>query len=155
MDSAQAPARPLRMEAFMRELGKLTSANVAALKEPGRYGDGNGIDLLISRWGTKSWMLRFQLAGRPREMGLGAVSAVGLKEAREKARAARLLLIDGLDPIDARIARKQALKADSAKRVTFREAAEKYIAAHKAGWRNEKHADQWAATLPQPMLTRS
>jgi integrase len=131
----------------MRELGKLSAARIAALKEPGRYADGNGLYLQISRWRTKSWMLRYQLAGCSREMGLGSFGVVSLKDARDKARAARLLLIDGSDPIDARAAKKQAIRAESAKRMTFKEAAEKYIAANRAGWRNAKHGDQWTATL--------
>lgn len=31
--------------------------------------------------------------------------------------------------------------------MTFKDAAERYIAAHRAGWRNAKHAAQWGATL--------
>ena len=81
----------------MRELGKLTAARVTALKEPGRYGDGNGLYLQISKWQTKSWLLRYQLGGLSRDMGLGSLETVGLKDARDKARAARLLLIDGVD----------------------------------------------------------
>lgn len=131
----------------MRELGKLTAAHVAAVKKPGRYGDGNGLYLQVSRWGTKSWLLRYQLAGRPRGMGLGSLADVSLKVARDKARAARNLLIDGDDPIDTRKAKKQALRAESAKRISFKEAAEKYIDAHKIGWRNDKHTAQWTATL--------
>lgn len=131
----------------MRELGKLTASGIAKLSEPGRYGDGNGLYLQISNFKTKSWCLRYQLAGRAREMGLGSLADVSLKEAREKAREARRKLIDGDDPIDAREAKKQAIRAELAKRVTFKDAAEKYIAAHRAGWRNEKHAAQWTATL--------
>jgi integrase len=131
----------------MRELGKLTASQIAKLNKPGRYGDGNGLYLQISHWQTKSWCLRYQLGGRSRDMGLGAVSDVTLAEARDKARAARRMLIDGDDPIDARQAKKQAIAAELAKRVTFREAAQKYIESHKAGWRNEKHAAQWTATL--------
>ncbi len=127
----------------MRELGKLTATGITKLTKPRRYGDGNGLYLQISQWQTKSWLLRYQLGGRSREMGLGSLADVSLKEAREKARAARRMLVDGDDPIDARLAKKQALKAEIAKRTTFREAANKYIESHKAGWRNEKHLAQW------------
>lgn len=131
----------------MREFGRLAATKIASLKEPGRYCDGNGLYLQVSRWQTKAWLLKYQLAGRSREMGLGSLSDVSLKEAREKARAARAMLIDGDDPIDARKVKKEALRAENAKRVTFKEAAEKYIDAHRAGWRNEKHAAQWTSTL--------
>lgn len=131
----------------MRELGKLTAARVGKLSKPGRYGDGAGLYLAISHWKTKSWCLRYQLGGRERFMGLGSTADVSLAEAREKARAARRMLIDGDDPIDARQAKKQAIASEIAKRVTFKEAAQKYIDSHKAGWRNEKHAAQWPSTL--------
>jgi integrase len=131
----------------MRELGRLSAVRVAALEEPGRYPDGNGLYLQVSKWNTKSWMLRYQLAGRSREMGLGPLTDVSLKQARDKARAARLLLIDGMDPIEARAGKKAALRAEVAKRITFKQASEKYIEAHRAGWRNAKHGDQWEATL--------
>jgi len=131
----------------MREVRKLTAAGIGQLEEPGRYSDGDGLYLQISRQRTKSWLLRYQLAGRPREMGLGSSRDVSLKDARDKAKAARRMLIDGDDPIDARKAKKQASRAESAKRVMFKEASAQYIESHKAGWRSEKHAAQWTATL--------
>ena len=54
---------------------------------------------------------------------------------------------DGIDPIDARRAAKQQARLDAAKAMTFKECAASYIASHKAGWRNDKHAAQWEATL--------
>lgn len=131
----------------MRELGKLSAASIVGLKKPGRYGDGRGLYLQISRWETKSWLLRYQLAGRSREMGLGSFDVVSLKEAREKARTARNLIVDGVDPIDTRKARKRALREEQAKRLLFKEAARQYIETHRVGWRNEKHIAQWYATL--------
>ena len=131
----------------IREVGKLNVAGLGKLTQPGRYGDGNGLYLQISNVHTKSWVLRYQLAGRSREMGLGSLTDVSLQQAREKSREARRKLIDGEDPIDARKEKKEELRAALAKRVLFEDAAEKYIAMHKTGWRNEKHADQWAATL--------
>lgn len=131
----------------MRELGKLTAAAIAKLSEPGRYSDGNGLHLQISRWGTKAWILRYQLNGRAREMGLGGLENVSLKEARDKARAARAMLVDGIDPIEIRASKKRALLAESAKRIAFREAATQYISSHRAGWRSKKHAAQWSSTL--------
>src|SRR6185312_787504 len=129
------PIRNGRMR--LRENGKLSATRVMALTEPGRYADGNGLYLQISRWKTKSWMLRYQISGRAREMGLGALATVGLKEARDKARAARLLLIDGTDPIEMRLVKRRTLKAELAKQMTFTEAAEQCIAARRDSWRNE------------------
>ncbi|HTW71154.1 MAG TPA: integrase arm-type DNA-binding domain-containing protein [Acetobacteraceae bacterium] len=130
-----------------REIGKLTPAKVKSASKPGLYGDGGGLWLNVGPTGGKSWLFRFMLNGRAREMGLGPLHTIGLAEARERARAARHQLLDGIDPLDARKAEKQRKAAEAAARVTFREVAEKYVKAHRASWRNEKHAWQWGATL--------
>jgi integrase len=80
-------------------------------------------------------------------MGLGTVAAVPLKEARRLAAEHRLALAEGRDPMAEKHARLAALRAELASAVTFQEAARRYIAAHRASWRNAKHADQWNNTL--------
>src|SRR5262249_67832 len=131
----------------MRETNKLTPLKVTSLKEPGRYADGGGLYLQISRWGTKSWVFRYMLDGRARTMGLGDVSTFALKEARERARAQRQILADGNDPLEARAQARAVAQLAAARSITFEDAADRYIKAHCAGWKNAKHADQWKATL--------
>lgn len=80
-------------------------------------------------------------------MGLGGYPAVSLAEARERARAAREAIRGNLDPIDEAKRARSGLKAHSARVVTFKQAAAGYIAAHEAGWKNAKHAQQWVNTL--------
>lgn len=126
---------------------KLSAVFVTRAKKPGRYGDGGGLYLQVSPTGTKAWLFRFMLAGKARAMGLGPVELVTLAQAREKARAARQHLLDRVDPIEARREQWGRKLADEAKKIMFKEAAERFIAAHKAGWRNPKHAEQWRSTL--------
>jgi integrase len=128
-------------------IGKLTALAVTQAKRRGYYGDGGGLFLQVSPNGAKSWVFRFKEAGKLREMGLGPVHTIGLADAREKARECRRLRLDGLDPIEVRKATRTHLKLDAAKAMTFKACAERYIAAHKAGWRNPKHAAQWPSTL--------
>jgi len=73
-------------------------------------------------------------------MGLGPLDTVSLAEARDKARDARQTVRDGKDPITVREER-------DATAPTFAEAAAAYVEAHRAGWRNVKHAAQWESTL--------
>ena len=80
-------------------------------------------------------------------MGLGPVSLVSLAEARERARAARRQLLDGIDPLEARIAQRQRARLEAAASITFRDCAERYIAAHAAGWHNAVHRKQWSSSL--------
>jgi integrase len=130
-----------------RQIGKLSPAKVRSETKPGIYGDGGGLWLNVSTAGTKSWLYRYMLNGKAREMGLGPLHTIGLAEARERARAARHLCLDGIDPIDAKHTDRENKRLAAASAVTFQAAAHAYIAANKAGWRNAKHAAQWDSTL--------
>jgi integrase len=130
-----------------RIVGKLKALDVSRAKERGYYGDGGGLYLLVGPTGAKSWVFRFRKAGRLREMGLGPLHTISLARAREKARAAREQRLDGGDPIEAKHAARQQARLAAAKAMSFQQCAEAYIAAHKAGWRNPKHAAQWPSTL--------
>lgn len=130
-----------------RQLNRLKGLDVERKRAPGYYPDGNGLYLQISDSTTKSWIYRYALAGRTREMGLGSFPEVSLAKARAKAAEARSLKAEGFDPIDERRAKKAAEAADRARQITFEDAAKKYIQTHKAGWRNAKHGNQWENTL--------
>jgi integrase len=126
---------------------RLSARTVISKKRRGRYSDGDGLVLQISKWGTKSWIFRFERDGRERHMGLGSLSTVSLAMARDAAQKCRQLLLEGRDPIEQRNAELRQRRLEMAKHVTFRECGEEYIAAHQAGWRNAKHRGQWSSTL--------
>ena len=129
-----------------RTTGRLTALRVERVKEPGLYADGGGLYLQVSDNGA-SWIYRYMIAGRAREMGLGPLVLYGLAEARAKALDARKLRHEGIDPIEARRAERAKARLDAAKAMTFNQCAEAYIKAHRPAWRNDKHAGQWEATL--------
>jgi integrase len=126
---------------------KLTAKRVERVKAPGRYFDGHGLYLQVVNANNKSWLLRFERDGRERWYGLGPLHTFSLKEARERARAARQLLHDGIDPIDHRKAQRAAQAAAKAKALTFKEAAAAYHAQHEGKWKNPKHRQQFLNTL--------
>jgi integrase len=130
-----------------RTTSRLTSLKVERARERGMYADGGGLYLRVTEDGTKNWIYRYMLDGRPRWMGLGPLALYGLQEARAQALEARQLRHKGIDPIDTRRVRRAKARLDAAKAITFKECAESYIKAHRAGWRNGKHAGQWEATL--------
>lgn len=134
-----------------RPINQLSDKGIRKNLEPGLYGDGNGLYLQVSDRNTKAWIFRFMIRGRARKMGLGDIDQVSLKDARKLAQAKRLLVVDGIDPIEDRNARKLAAvaerEAQKAKATTFRQCAEAYIKAHEAGWKSAKHGAQWMATL--------
>lgn len=122
----------------MAKSARLTALFVKTAKAPGRYGDGNNLYLVVD--GGKRWLFRYRLKGRSRDMGLGSYPAVSLERARKLAGEAKSLIAEGIDPIDHR-------KLQDGSVVTFGEVAEQYIASKEAGWRNEKHRQQWRNTI--------
>src|SRR5262249_11322694 len=132
---------------MVRSVGRLTSLAVSRARKPGLYPDGGNLYLQVSGAHARSWLFRYMIAGKARAMGLGSAEAVTLAAARDAARVCRRELQAGTDPIEARKARQAQAKLDAATAMTFRQCAEAYVATHKAGWRNAKHAGQWTTTL--------
>jgi integrase len=108
---------------------------------------GGGLYLQVTGTGAKSWIYRYMLRGREREMGLGSLLAVSLADARTKATECRRLRQTGVDPIEVRKKERDQARLDAATALTFKDAATAYISAHRTGWRNPKHIWQWGATL--------
>ena len=105
------------------------------------------IDVRIEAYVTKSWLFRYLREGRDRKLGLGSVETTSLARARELAQEPREMLRQGIDPIEERKARARQRKLEAARRMTFKQCADAYVAAHRGSWRNQKHAAQWEATF--------
>jgi integrase len=129
---------------------KLTALKVKRARNPGRYGDGGGGYLEVTETGNKYWGFRFTRAsatGKTRYMGLGSYPEVTPAEFRELVRECRRLTRQGIDPIEERRARRAERMLERAVRMTLRQCAAAYIAAHEAEWTNEKHRKQWEKTF--------
>ena len=151
----------------MRTKERLTANKVKTAK-PGLGGkvtllcDGGGLWLQVSAGKdgqiNRSWIFRYAAADtkvsrtgreyrRERQMGLGPLYTVGLAQARDMACDARLLVLQGKDPLDEKNAARATARAAQAKRQTFAEAAEKYLRKNEDGWKNKVHRYQWRCTL--------
>lgn len=130
-----------------RPTNKLTAMRVDKIKDPGMYGDGGGLWLQVGPSGSKAWIFRYTRHGKQRYMGLGPTMDISLLEAREAATRARKTLREGIDPIDKKQDQARQNALEEAKSMTFRDCAQAYIDAHKAGWKNAKNAAQWTSTL--------
>ncbi|MEP1209959.1 MAG: integrase arm-type DNA-binding domain-containing protein [Rhizobiaceae bacterium] len=106
--------------------------------KPGRHGDERGLYLVVKPSGTRSWVLRYQINGRRRDLGLGAYPEISLALARERAVDARRQIALGEGPI--------ANKLHSGQK-SFRDSALGLIESKRHGWKNAKHAAQWSSTL--------
>ena len=130
-----------------RQIQRLSARSVAAERKPGVHADGLGLYLHVSKTGAKSWIYRFMLRGKSRDMGLGGLDVVSLSDARARALEARKLVKAGIDPIEERNSERARQAVDAASSMTFAECARAMIKSHEAGWRNAKHRSQWRNTL--------
>lgn len=121
--------------------------------KPGRHADGGGLHLLVKDSGARSWVYRFMLGGKSRDVGLGAagVGGISLAAARDARDALRIKVKAGTDPLEERqrraadaIAEAQMAKVAG---ITFRSVSEVYMESNWDSWRNEKHRQQWKSTM--------
>lgn len=70
--------------------------------------DGNGLYLLINKTGSKLWRMRYKFSSKHQELALGKYPQTTLTEARYLAKEARKLLDQGINPMIARKANKNA-----------------------------------------------
>lgn len=134
------------MGAKRKELGALAVSQIAR-RGINFVGGVAGLGLNVTQSGSRSWILRYQVGGVRKDMGLGGYPNVTLAQAKELARAARLKLHHGVDPIEANRAARRKMIAHVSAAITFKDAARKYIEFQETTWRNDKHAQQWRNTI--------
>src|SRR5690606_6150586 len=130
----------------------LSAREVDALREVGMHWISDNLYLQIRDQGTRSWLFRYWVDGKPKVVGLGATKDVTLAQARDKAERLRIAVRDGDDPSAEKKTARAERKAERAKTVgtsmpTFQECAREYINSHQASWKNDKHRAQWPSTL--------
>lgn len=130
-----------------RTLNKLKPIALSRTMASGYHSDGGGLYLQVTEAGSKSWIFRFALAGKRREMGLGPFPDISLAAARQQASAARTLVKTGKDPIAVRDAVRAKERIDAARGVMWGDAVDQFLDAHLGSFRNPKHRQQWRNTL--------
>ncbi len=134
---------------------ELSALEVRRLSKPGWHAVGGVAGLLLQIKppnhaevvGSRSWILRLQVAGQRQPIGLGSYPQVTLAEAREQARKLSLEAKGGVNLLARKRAQKSALIAAASKNKTFRDCAEAYMEAHASDYTNEKHRKQWSSTI--------
>ncbi|HRO14476.1 MAG TPA: integrase arm-type DNA-binding domain-containing protein [Paracoccus sp. (in: a-proteobacteria)] len=120
-------------------MGKLTATGIRNLTAPGKYGDGNGLFLVVAATGAKRWVQRITIRGKRCDLGLGPLASVSLAEAREIAARNRKEALTGGDPLRD--------KREAAAVLTFEEAAREVHRLHLPTWRNVKHGQDFITSL--------
>ncbi len=127
---------------------KLTDTQIRSVTKPGRFSDGDGLYLSVSKTGSKSWVFMWKRQGKRREIGLGSfqngIAPVSLALAREKAHEIRSILARGGDPFLEMRERQIANTTPN-----FGTIADEYIATMEKEWKNDKHCSQWQMTLSE------
>ncbi|MCK0151077.1 integrase arm-type DNA-binding domain-containing protein [Marivita sp. S6314] len=133
---------------------ELSALEVKRLEHPGHdhnatfaVGGVDGLLLQITPAGARSWILRCNVGKKRRHIGLGGFPDVTLAGARERAREARDMIRQGVDPVEHKKAARAALEAAQKRGLTFAEAMEKFLKGKLAEFDNPKHRKQWRATL--------
>jgi len=140
----------------MKKRGKdrqpLTTITVETQRKPGRYGDGRGLYLAVSKTGAKSWIFIGILHGKRHVVGLGSADDISLADARAAAAAIRKTLKEGVPPLKAKARRAMAkaqITAEQAEAVTFGQVADELFKRLQPSWKNAKHEYQWQRTLKE------
>jgi integrase len=136
-----------------RKLSNVLTPLAVKNAKPGRHADGGGLHLLVKESGARSWVYRFMLNGKSRDIGLGTAGpdGISLADARDARDALRHKVKAGIDPLEER--QRDAVEALAAAQaalvagITFKAVAETYIGANEGSWRNDKHRQQWKNTL--------
>lgn len=137
----------------------LTVKEVEQLKATGVHSVGGfpGLCLQVTPSGGRSWILRYTIGGQRKKIGLGSFPSVSLRESREKAQSISNQIRAGIDPANAKPPDETSPTPESnqastpqqatAQAMSFSACARQYIIAHRAGWANVKHSQQWENTL--------
>jgi hypothetical protein len=124
-------------------MGKLTDTAIRGELAPGKYGDGEGLWLLVSPKGAKRWAFRWKFDGWENSMTLGPYPTVTLAKARIEAGRRRAEIAEGKDPSRLREQERQKARLEAARAVTFEQAAKEFIASREDAWKNPKHRQNW------------
>ena len=146
-----------------RKLSNALDAKTVKYAKPGRHADGGGLHLLVKKSGARSWVFRYMLKGKSRDLGLSRCSEaiailqnagndeLTLAQARDVATIYRLKVKAGIDPIRERendaAAKAAEVQAQKIAKVRFQDVAQTYIDANEDTWKNKKHRQQWKNSL--------
>ncbi|WP_373050578.1 tyrosine-type recombinase/integrase [Thalassovita aquimarina] len=134
----------------MRLSNRLTAAEVKSLPS-GKYADGEGLWLVKRPDGGAQWTFRFTLWGRSREMGLGSLRHVPLREARCAAEDVRRQVRSGIDPIKTRRIEQGKLKRVES---TLGAIAEAAYGVHRKTLKHNGDDGKWFSPLRLYILPR-
>ncbi len=134
----------------MRAINRLSALQIKNAA-PGKYADGGGLWLHKRPDGGAQWFLRITVGGRRREMGLGSLADVPLKDARTAAEQWRRVAATGRDPVKER---ERLRREAAAERPTLAVVATEAFEARKAQLKGDGVAGRWFSPLQLHVLPK-
>ncbi len=122
----------------------LTNKKIEEICQKGSHYDGDGLKLRVDENLNKNWIVRYQIYGKRREIGLGKYPFISLKDARQKLFNIKKMIYDGIDPLEIK---KELQLQKQKKKITFQEMCEEFINTFQVEWTNKKQKQQWTNTL--------
>lgn len=124
-------------------------------KGTGKYADGGGLYVEVRDGAPLRFSFRYMLGGKAREMGLGTLNESSLSDVRKIAKDLKASLRCGIDPLEQKIANKEASLAVRHERekqlvldgATFDKVRDEFLLMKQGEWKNAKHRQQWTSTL--------
>lgn len=133
-----------------RELHRLSVLGIKSAL-PGKHADGGGLWLNKRNDGGAQWVLRLTVHGRRREMGLGSLADVSLKDARTAAQRWRSMALENVDPIKER----ERQRREAARNLhSLREIAVDAFESRKAELKGDGVAGRWFSPLELHVLPK-
>ena len=127
---------------------ELTAIEISRLNKQGKHAVGGVPGLMFQvNGGSRSWIYRYMLNGKRRDMGLGPYPAVTLAKAKESARFVKDRAAQGYDPLQEKIEEQARIRAERATMKSFKDAMTGYLNDKSPEWKNNKHRQQWENTL--------
>lgn len=146
------------------KVNKLTDRSVRGFRNEGYYSDGDGLYLVVSRTGGRSWVYRYRSNGARRDMGLGSfldISLVNARLARDEAKQAIAIGRDPLarrkpvdppsleaaQPVAGEGSEAQAVVAVVPRRPTLHACWKDYVKGQEGSWRGRKTKASWMRSI--------
>ena len=122
----------------------LTNKKIKEICQKGNHYDGDGLKLRVDKNLNKNWIVRYQIDGKTREIGLGKYPFISIKDARQKLFNIKKMIYDGIDPLELK---KENQLQKQKKKINFQEMCEEFINTFQVEWTNKKQKQQWTNTL--------
>jgi len=119
------------------KLSDIQCRNAKPKEKAYKLSDGGGMYLEVMPTGSKYWRMKYRLLGKEKRLAIGVYPTVSLSKAREIRSDTKKLLLEGIDPVQAKSQKKEEAKIKATN--TFKAVALEWLENGKSGWSKGYH----------------